>query len=101
VELIAKWDGARWSALGLGVGPAVRALTVYDDGSGPALYAGGDFGIAGGVPASYIAKWDGSNWSVLGTGVNNLVNALVVYDDGRGPALYVGGARRRAVAPPG
>lgn len=40
-----------------GVNGDVYALTVFDDGSGsgPALYAGGDFTLAGGVPANRIA----------------------------------------------
>ena len=48
----------------------VRALTVFDDGSGPALYAGGAFTTAGGVAANHIAKWNGSSWSALGSGMN-------------------------------
>jgi len=47
----------------------VGALTVFDDGSGPALYAGGNFTIAGGVAANRVAKWNGSSWSSLGSGV--------------------------------
>ena len=34
----------------------VRALTVFDDGTGPALYAGGTFTIAGGGAIQYLAK---------------------------------------------
>ena len=71
---------------------SVRALTVFDDGGGPALYAGGDFTTAGGVAANRIAKWDGSSWTALGSGMNNDVHALAVFDDGGGPALYAGGA---------
>ena len=56
--------------LGSGVErPGVHALAVFDDGSGPALYAGGDFTTAGGVPANHIAKWNGSSWSALGSGI--------------------------------
>src|SRR5690606_21286078 len=98
-RFIAKWDGSSWSPLGEGLGggdlPRVFALTVLADGSGggPALYAGGDFTIAGGVAANRIAKWDGSVWSPLGAGVNHRVYALTVFDDGSGggPALYAGG----------
>jgi hypothetical protein len=65
---VAKWDGTSWSSLGTGsangvagglLSPLVNALTVFDDGSdgGPALYVGGRFTSAGGVPSSYIAKW--------------------------------------------
>jgi len=100
---IAKWDGTAWSDVGGGMGtntgqwPAVHALTVFDfdDGTGPALYAGGEFTIAGGIEANYVAKWDGSNWSPLGDGVGNgfqgYVSTLAGYDDGSGPALYAGG----------
>src|SRR5262245_42638031 len=67
---IAKWDGERWSALGSGMNPGyanrtVSALAVFDDGSGPALFAGGQFTTAGGVAANHIAKWDGSSWAAL------------------------------------
>ena len=69
----------------------VSALTVFDDGGGPALYAGGYFTTAGGVAANHIAKWDGSSWTALGSGMNAEVRALTVFDDGGGPALYAGG----------
>jgi hypothetical protein len=73
------------------------SLAVFDDGSGPALYAGGDFTTAGGVAANGIAKWDGSSWSPLGSGLawpsgDRPVYALAVFDDGGGAALYAGGA---------
>ena len=64
---------------------------MFDDGGGPALYAGGDFTTAGGVAANGIAKWDGSSWTALGSGMNADVHALTVFDDGGGPALYAGG----------
>jgi len=70
---------------------SVHALTAHDDGSGPALYAGGSFTTAGGVAASRIARWDGTSWSVLGSGMNGSVRALTVHDGGGGPALYAGG----------
>src|SRR5262245_61769546 len=75
-----------------GVSSIVSALTVFDDGSGPALYAGGQFTAAGGAAADYIAKWNGSGWSALGTGMDFWVYALTVFDDGGGPALYVAGS---------
>jgi hypothetical protein len=103
VNYIARWDGTAWSALttegggGLsrGVNGPVFALAVYDDGSGPALYVGGAFSMAGGMPAQRVAKWDGSSWSTLGPplgqGVGGFVHSLAVHDDGSGPSLYVGG----------
>src|SRR5262245_27936933 len=51
----------------LPVDGTVNALAVFDDGGGPALYAGGSFTTAAGsVAASNIAKWDGRAWSALG-----------------------------------
>ena len=98
VRNIAKWDGASWSPLGSGVGgtglqfgQGVFALEIFDDGGGPALYAGGRFGQAGSMPANSIARWNGSSWSPLGSGVLGSVLALQVFDDGSGPALFVGG----------
>jgi hypothetical protein len=71
----------------------VSAFAVFDDGSGsgPALYAGGDFRIAGGQSTRFVARWDGSSWSPLGSGFAAPVLALTVFDDGTGPALYAGG----------
>ncbi|MEO1087753.1 MAG: hypothetical protein AAFY88_26260, partial [Acidobacteriota bacterium] len=59
---------------------------VFDDGSGPALYAGGAF--SGG-----IRRWTGSAWAFVGGGLSldAWVRTLSVHDDGSGPALYVGG----------
>jgi hypothetical protein len=96
---IARWNGTSWSAVGGGVGsstgePGILAMAAFDDGTGPALYAGGYFTQIGGINANRIAKWNGSNWSALGTGVgsgNDVVAALAVFDDGTGPALYAGG----------
>jgi len=91
---VAKWDGATWSALGSGISGAagfVDAFAVFDDGSGPALFAGGSFSSAGGVPASNIARWDGSAWTALGSGASCTVEALATFDDGAGEQLYMSG----------
>ena len=96
---IARWDGVEWSALGTGLyneDPLfvhnAAALEVFDDGSGPALYVGGRFTEAGGVPALNVARWDGEQWSAMGDGLTGYeVRALAIYDDGSGPALYAGG----------
>ena len=68
---------------------------MLDDGTGPALIAGGEFTTAGGVTVNHIAKWDGVTWQALsgpsGVGTDNNVYDLAVYDSGSGPALYAGG----------
>jgi len=90
---IAKWNGSSWSSAGDvgGPNPYVHALAVFDDGTGQALYAGGDFILAGGVVANRIARRTGTTWFALGGGLNGSVRALVAFDDGTGPALYAGG----------
>ncbi len=90
---IAKWNGTSWSPLGGGLsGGGVNVLAVLDDGSGPALYAGGSFSSAGGASANFVARWNGSTWSSLGVGTGSPVRALAVFDDGSGPAFFAGGA---------
>ena len=99
VNGIARWDGSEWSSVGgpLGVGAegGVVSMTVWDDGTGLALYIGGRFPSAGGVDAYNIARWDGSTWSVLdgpaGNGFEWSVSDLYGYDDDRGPALFAAG----------
>ncbi len=97
---IAKWGGSVWSALGSGLwggagDPGVSALVAFDDGSGPALYAGGGFVTAGSIVANGIAKWDGVTWSALGSGMDagtSAVESLASFSDGSGVALYAGGS---------
>jgi len=95
---IARWDGVRWEgvATSMGLRPGssetvVRAMAVFDDGSGPAIYVGGAFESVDGVPANNIARWDGSTWSAVGAGTSTDVFALTTYDDGNGEALYAAG----------
>ena len=74
-----------------GTAPYIAGTAVYDDGSGPALYAAGSFTTLGGVAVSRVAKWDGATWSPLGQGLNTLATTLAVFNDGTGDALYVAG----------
>ena len=95
-EGIAKFDGVSWQPLG-GAGAAGltlgggKAMAVYDDGVGPALYVGGSFATAGGVEISSVARWEGSTWSNVGMGMPasalHDVLALEVF----GGELYAGG----------
>lgn len=102
VNGLAAWDGTAWSGFGSGfvafVGPfnppgAVNAIAMHNDGTGPALYAGGQFHSAGGVGANNIARWNGSAWSALPTPLPAAavaVNSLTVADLGSGPELVAG-----------
>jgi hypothetical protein len=75
----------------------VFCLLPYDDGRGPALFAGGTFQTAGGVTVKGIGRWDGKSWSSLGSGVHNQfaspvgVQVMLPFDDGTGTVLYAGG----------
>ena len=101
-DYIAKWDGAKWSALGSNGASGNGALnnTVYALAvSGTTLYVGGGFTNVNNngtsLPeADYLAQWDGANWSALGSNgagngaLNGAVNALAMI----GTAMYVGGS---------
>jgi trimeric autotransporter adhesin len=94
---VASWNGATWSALGSGCDDRIWTLASHDDGSGPALYAGGDFLVAGGTAAPHVARWDGTSWSALaGDDFGKSVRALSSFDDGNGPRLFAGGEFQRA-----
>jgi hypothetical protein len=97
---VARWNGQAWESIGAidlsGTLDQVRALAVYDDGSGPALYVAGQFSRAGGIAAANIARWDGHSWSALDAGLVGTAEDLVVHDDGSGPALYVCGTLSKA-----
>lgn len=75
----------------------VHSLAVFDDGSGPTLYVGGDFtGTLDGegnfhMPLNHIAKWDGISWSAVGGGTEQTVWALLVEQscDSASQTLYV------------
>ncbi len=87
----ARWDGLNWSSLHGGVDSSIRALQVFDeDGIGPnpaALFAAGEFTVAGGQPAAHVARFNGSGWSALSSGIDGSVYALCEFDsDGAGPA---------------
>lgn len=72
----------------------VMALTVFDDGGGPALYAGGGFSTAGDTTVNKIAKLQSDQWLPLGMGIgtaNGQVWVMGEFDDGTAPALFVGG----------
>ncbi len=98
---VAKWNGTRWMAIGESgralLDQFVFSLTVHDDGSGPALYAGGAFGGVQGTQRRLrsVAKWTGSDWVPLARGPSGdfgTVRAMVSFDDGFGARLYVGGS---------
>lgn len=90
-----RWAGG-FEASGLGFNSAVASLCLYDDGSGPSLYAGGGFTSSGGNSLAGIARFDGTTWHSVGGGVTapwgTGVSKLLVFDDGTGEQLYAAGS---------
>jgi hypothetical protein len=102
-DCLASWNGTSWAPLVVptSLSGAVYSAAVFDDGSGPALYVGGSFVVAGPVIANRIARYDGTSWTPLGPGMNGTVYSLIVQDDGTGPQLYAGGSFTAAPGQPG
>lgn len=93
---IAAWNGTQWEAVGArdALNGDVLALSVFDDGHGPALFAAGMFTAASGQSSRFVAKWNGSSWIPmpgLSGPATQGVSDMAVFDDGSGDALYVGG----------
>lgn len=86
---LVKWDGTVWSDAAPNMtGSWIYALEIFDDGSGPTLYAGGDLRVDGQMVS--VARWDGVAWQAIPGGPSS-VEALASHDDGTGSALYAGG----------
>ena len=95
-DLIARFREGAWEAVGAGLSgssPTADAgvMEVFDDGTGPALYAAGRSLVAPGQPTASVYKWDGSAWTAVGQALGGAVTDLLVWDDGTGPALYLAG----------
>lgn len=76
-------------------------LGVFSMVADTALFAAGQFNIAGGNVAYNIAEWDGSNWSAVGGGIgtgiediSSFVNSLIIYNGN----LYAAGYFTKAGA---
>lgn len=69
-----------WSALGSGLelpqGGWISDMAVFDDGTGPALFVGGDIESVNGKPARHIAKWNGFEWAPVGGGTDRRVGVV-------------------------
>lgn len=77
---------------GVLVGPRLITAITFDDGSGEALYVGGDFRRIDGELFASVAKYDGMGWSNVGLGLElGEVLDLHVHDFGAGPELVAAG----------
>lgn len=94
VVSLARWEDNHWAAVPgspFSDSDELKALHVWDDGTGPALYVGGTFSVLG---SRNIVRWDGEVWSGLGSGVRGLFSLILDmedFDGGSGSELWVGG----------
>jgi hypothetical protein len=107
VTNIARWNGTEWSSVGglTDAGPfgqpIIHALAIFNDGTGPALYAGGVFDRirdASGIRFGRdLMKWDGKTWTLFpqimaGAGSGSPgIKALLPIEFGPARGLYIGG----------
>jgi hypothetical protein len=97
---IAVFDGTSWAAVGggyLSSGPSAypRDFVVFDDGSGPALYAAGGLGLigAGNTTFSAVNRWNGKSWQPMAGFLDNpsvtsaTMNSIGLYNDGTGTTM--------------
>jgi hypothetical protein len=92
---VARWNGTQWVQVGqpnsAHVNSRVTDLAVHNDGTGPKLYAAGQFHLWGNLQSATVAKWTGTDWVPVAFGPGDNAFALQSFDDGLGPQLYVGG----------
>jgi hypothetical protein len=96
-SLVARWDGTNWSTVGGGltstnVNFGLEAMTVFNDGTGPALYVAGYSVFRTGLPTCNVAKWNGTAWAPVGAQIGTgRITSIAAFDDGAGSKLYIGG----------
>ncbi len=103
-QCIARLNGTIIEPLPMGVtgvSPLIHDLAVFDDGSGPALYAAGRFEFAGGASANNIARRRNSTWTAVAGGVTQPtlveyyyppISRLKTISDSTGDWLYAMGS---------
>ena len=95
-SLVARWNGTSWSAVGSGLTSTsqnfgLESMTVFNDGTGPALYVAG-YAFNGAGSTCHVAKWNGSAWSAVGGQIGTgRITSIRPFDDGTGSKLYIGG----------
>lgn len=85
------WTDGDWKEIAV-TNNLLYTATVWDDGSGPSLYIGGQFTTLNGEPMPRVAAWDGLNWRATGAEVlGSSVDALSGFTDEHGPVLHAAG----------
>ena len=94
---IARWNGERWSSIGLqrspfGASAGLQAMAIIGD----SLFVAGGFSQVTGKTARGVAVWNGNDWkavvSGMGKGLDGQINASIVFNG----MLIVGGDFSRA-----
>jgi hypothetical protein len=78
---LARWNGATWSALGVGFDDRVADVEIF----GSELVAAGRFtqALDFNTAVGHLARWDGTRWQPVGGGVSGggeVINALTTYN---------------------
>jgi hypothetical protein len=97
LQNMAKWNGVKWSASGMGFQGYDWYTTVYTLAvQGTTLFAGGYFSRSGVEYLHNISRFDGTQWyqfgNGFGEGLDNQVTSMAVV----GSDLYAGGSFTRA-----
>ncbi len=89
-DYLYRYSNGAYGRASPGVLTVTNAYSVFDDGTGPAVFIG--VPRVGATFAQTVTKWDGATLTSLTPGLT-WVNALCAHDDGNGggPALYAGG----------
>jgi len=85
---LASWSGSQWESLGADVlssESSIRALASFDDGTGAALFASGDFTRIGGTDAHWAARRQHGVWRRFADGDGIAAYSVDAYD----PAVAV------------
>jgi hypothetical protein len=85
-NLVARWDGAQWIGMDLGVQgtayPSIFGLAVVPEGDGgnepAALHVLGFFSVDGGAMRTCVARWTGIGWTTVGSTIGGLPHTLIV-----------------------
>ena len=89
---VARWDGARWHPLGVGIDGYGYVDTLLWSPGNTTLYVAGTFDrIDGGIRAEGIAAWNGSTWQGIESSNFELRIGDMAFDSARN-RLYVSGS---------
>jgi hypothetical protein len=91
---LARWDGAAWNSVNGQLDQfddSIWALKVFNDGSGNALYVGGNYQDIGGTTYDFIARWNGSTYTEVGGTIAGPVALIVLSLEVFNGELYAGG----------